>query len=188
MKPNFAIGDKVGRLTILGPVKKLGPKQYFWPTKCECGNEKLVRTHAIGRCTFSCGCLQKERVAARARELRRTHGKSKTPTYVSWVSMIRRCYNPNDGEYKRYGERGIRVCERWRTFINFYADMGERPSLAYSLDRPNPNGNYDPQNCRWAPRQDEHKNRRPSREWRMTVNNPLYRRYMTAVGLLSLPS
>jgi hypothetical protein len=86
---------------------------------------------------------------------------SRTPTYLSWDNMIQRCTNPNRPEYSYYGGRGITVCERWRDFTNFLADMGERPE-GTSLDRIDGDGNYEPGNCRWADRATQVANRRRS--------------------------
>src|SRR5678816_2973212 len=79
------------------------------------------------------------------------HGMHGTPEYNSWEHMIGRCTRPSYEFYHRYGGRGITVCERWRRFENFYADVGPRPSPKHSIDRfPNRNGNYEPGNVRWA--------------------------------------
>jgi len=88
----------------------------------------------------------------------------RSPTYRSWIMMVTRCTNRRVDNYKYYGGRGISVCDHWRTFSNFLTDMGERPSLAYSLDRwPNKDGNYEPGNCRWATRIQQARNTRASR-------------------------
>lgn len=72
------------------------------------------------------------------------------PEYRVWAAMKSRCKNPRDSNFKRYGARGIDVCEEWKLFNNFIQDMGRRPSDKHSIDRVNVNGNYEPGNCRWA--------------------------------------
>lgn len=100
-------------------------------------------------------------------ERRLIHGhtvdRSTTPTYRSWMSMRNRCLNKKTALYQRYGARGIEVCPRWESFVNFLADMGERP-CGTSLDRyPDRNGHYEPNNCRWATHSQQCRNRSTSR-------------------------
>lgn len=87
---------------------------------------------------------------------------SKTRTYKSWSSMKERCFNKNHKNYRYYGGRGITVCDRWKTFSNFYEDMGERPEET-SIDRIDPNLGYFKENCQWATRSQQNKNKRRKR-------------------------
>lgn len=91
--------------------------------------------------------------------------KTHSPNYARWWNMIRRCSNPDDANYKHYGGRGIRVCDRWLIFENFDSDMGSPPSPEHTIERQNGDGNYEPNNCRWATPQEQARNRR---------NNVLY--------------
>lgn len=93
------------------------------------------------------------------------HGWSKTPTYVTWNAMRSRCRDASNASYPLYGGRGISVCERWQVFENFLADMGERPSLDHSIDRIDPDGNYEPGNCRWLTRAEQNARRRDPGGW-----------------------
>lgn len=85
------------------------------------------------------------------------------PEHYIWRSMMARCYNENLANYKYYGARGIKVCKRWHDYKNFMADMGERPSNKYSLDRINSNADYKPSNCKWSTRSEQQKNKTTTR-------------------------
>lgn len=93
-----------------------------------------------------------------------THYMHGTPTYRSWSSMIQRCTNPKTVAYHQYGGRGIKVCKQWLRFSAFIADMAARPE-GTTLDRINPDGNYEKKNCRWATRQTQQRNRRDCRKY-----------------------
>lgn len=94
---------------------------------------------------------------------------ARTPTYITWASMICRCTNPNARAFKWYGARGITVCDRWRSYANFLADMGPRPAPGLSLDRVNNDGNYEPGNCRWATWKEQAANKRPRQRARQSL-------------------
>lgn len=151
------IGDRFGRLTVLSRAPDLVKTQTRWLCRCDCGTEKVIYATHLRSQTVSCGCYAREQASKR----QSTHGLTENIAHRSWSQMRTRCANPKDPSYEYYGARGIKVCQRWADFTLFLQDMGERPSLLYSLDRhPNTNGNYEPGNCRWATHKEQMRNRR----------------------------
>lgn len=135
----------------------------LWLCLCDCGNEKIVQIGALrSGNTKSCGCLDRDLLIERNKNSA-THGKSRTPIYQVWNAMLQRCENEKDQHYPDYGGRGIKVCEAWHTFENFYADMGDKPGPEYSIERKRVNGDYEPSNCEWATATTQANNRRNSR-------------------------
>ena len=172
-------GQTFGRLVAIGPNGRSTEGQTLWLCICECWNSTVVRGNSLLRgVTKSCGCLRKATCSITgkltgpingkqngpvnikvAQAASKTHGHSNshgnrhgTLTYRSWQNMRSRCTNPNNKHnWPRYGGRGIKVCDRWlNSFENFLADMGERPSKKYSINRIDNNRNYEPGNCEWT--------------------------------------
>lgn len=153
-------GQVFGRLTVLyrdGLLKG----QSAWVCQCECGERICVPASYLRTGdTKSCGCLQQEHRKTASVVHGHTSGGVSSSTRNSWRAMHERCRLPSHPQYKNYGGRGISVCERWKDFSNFLADMDERPP-GLTLDRIDVNGNYEASNCRWADRATQMANRRP---------------------------
>jgi len=150
-------GKKFGRLTVLHYVRI--NHHIWWECKCECGTQKLIVGHSLrGGVTRSCGCLNREKTITRSTK----HGFSRTRFYSIWLMMKDRCYNKRAEDYKNYGKRGIRVCNKWRNdpvaFVLWcskqYAPKG------YSIERINNEGNYTPSNCAFTTKKEQAANRR----------------------------
>ena len=154
-------GMKFGRLTVIERAENSKCGQPRWLCKCDCGNEVVVQGgHLISGHTVSCGCFRKEIT----REKSTTHGMRHTKIYNTWYDIKRRCYNPNRKDYKHYGGRGITMFPEWiddfQAFYNYVSNLPHFGEEGYSLDRINNNGNYEPDNLRWADSKTQKRNTR----------------------------
>lgn len=154
-------GKKIGRLTVVSfsHFKETGTRsrQYFWNCVCECGKNVKVDGCCLRRAsTVSCGCYGRERSTS--------HGMSDHPLYQVWHGIKQRCTNPNSECFKDYGARGITMCSRWmNSFAAFYADMGDRPTPAHTIERIQNSKGYEPGNCKWATRAEQNENTRQTK-------------------------
>ena len=161
-------GVRVHRWALLGSaapsISASGRPRRRWRCRCDCGKEKIVLDQSLRLAlrsdhggSRSCGCLV---VEVATKHGNAAHQKP-SPEYLAWVAAKKRCNNPRNASYRSYGGRGIRMCAGWeQSFEAFLQDMGQRPGPGYSLDRINPDGHYEPGNCRWVVTKVQGRNKR----------------------------
>src|ERR1700729_2291841 len=156
------IGERFGRLVVIGPAFQKNGHTYR-RCRCTCSARKVregQQSNLTSGNTKSCGCFNREVASQTAMLLPRRHGGSSLPEYGAWAAMHERCRREKAENYPMYGGRGVRVCRRWRSFKNFFADMGPKPTSKHTLDRKRNHLGYTPSNCRWATVLEQNNNKR----------------------------
>lgn len=155
------VGDVFGRWTVVTANIKRN-ERWSCECSCECGNVGIVRNAKLlsGK-SKSCGCLRDENLT--------THGATRrcirkdSHEYWIWNTIVQRCTNPKVKNWHDYGGRGITVCDRWLAYENFIYDMGKRPTTGHSIERKDNSAGYSPENCHWATRPEQARNKRNNR-------------------------
>jgi hypothetical protein len=173
---------KYGRLTILETVPERRAGHIVVRCLCDCG--KTVdrrRDHVRAGGTTSCGCFKIEQAPFSNRKHGEGGGDGRAAELNAYNEMKKRCLNPNSKAFHHYGGRGITICARWlESYENFLADMGRRPSADHSIERDDVNGNYEPDNCRWATWTEQQRNK-TNTKINMTIAREI--RALSASGL-----
>ena len=150
------IGQEYGFLKVLA-FAEMRFRRAYWLCQCRCGTHKIISgLNMRNGTTKSCGCYADALLTKRNTR----HGMAKSKIYHVWIQMLQRCNNPHNRDYKNYGGRGIRVCEAWHTFQNFFNDIGNPPFSGATLDRRDNDQGYSPNNVRWATQEQQANNTR----------------------------
>lgn len=150
------VGVRYKNCVVVAEAERNQKGQKMWLCRCDCGVEFARRASKLSD-TSHCGCLSHDNRS----KSRKKHGLTRSSEFKAWEGAIQRCGNKNNKDFHRYGARGISVCDRWlHSFSAFLDDMGQKPHPEASLDRINVNGDYTPENCRWATPHQQASNRR----------------------------
>jgi len=156
---NYMPGQKIGECIFIEEVETTKRDRHA-KFLCQCGNEFIGHINrVVAGHTTSCGCG----IIRNKRQSKPIISQFRAE-YNTWIHIKMRCLNPKNQDYKYYGGRGIKVCDRWlESFDNFLEDMGPRPSKKHSVDRKEVNGDYTPDNCKWATTKEQARNRRDNK-------------------------
>lgn len=165
-KEEFELGQIIGKCVFISRPNEVGNRNAT--VTCSCGKTFTSRISRI-KTGIGCGCekgnMLKKNPSFLSDKLLR-HGYTKgghKSEYNTWVNIRARCFNKKHKSYHDYGARGISVCERWLKFDDFIADIGDKPSPKHSIERKDNNGNYEPDNCKWATKTQQARNKRSNR-------------------------